>query len=436
MGSYILKKTAYQVAVRPDGRLLVFTFSNGYDKNTYPHTERWNLACVGDPEKTLRHIGVVCANLEDGITQVPGKTTALEWAEQQIKALLKPIPVISLPDEVTLREPSFGIWMAFGDHFDDEKHARQSFDGLLQQWGKKVGDTLYPVSGPASTADFLMQLDKFSRRCHNAWPERPDMSIGLDRQLAMEVLEAPEMQEMLGAQMDQHGAAASAMTAYSIEGMPNIAIWSSAASASGWAIGSKLQMMQHYWQNVFPAQALRADWQEGYRDLLRQVDETEPVAQDTITLSQPGIHAHPASQADWVDLYGESQRTGCLDVVANRFSGHVIGEMLLHSCEVAHFSPDDDQSDRTLALRAVKKDAGVGPWRDMDGPTTGVGNEFWFARTKDPAEVTDIYYVCVDQGEVCACSKGEGTLAANRLLHATDGGDESADEGGNRPVAN
>lgn len=56
-------------------------------------------------------------------------------------------------------------------------------------------------------------------------------------------------------------------------------------------------------------------------------------------------------------------------------------------------------NDYDLALSAVKSKTSITRgWKCVDGPTTGVGNEFYFI-----SKIAGIYYVCVDQGEVISC---------------------------------
>jgi hypothetical protein len=56
-------------------------------------------------------------------------------------------------------------------------------------------------------------------------------------------------------------------------------------------------------------------------------------------------------------------------------------------------------NDYDLALSAVKfKTSITRGWECVDGPITGVGNEFYFR-----SKTAGTYYVCVDQGEVISC---------------------------------
>jgi hypothetical protein len=62
----------------------------------------------------------------------------------------------------------------------------------------------------------------------------------------------------------------------------------------------------------------------------------------------------------------------------------------------------EESSDYDKALAAVRSASGASKktkWVTVDGPGTGVGNEFYLQN-----RTHGTYYVCVDQGEVTACS--------------------------------
>jgi len=346
MGSYILQETDYCAAVRPDGQMLIFRFNHGYDKNTYPHSPRWSLACVSDFKGTLDRIGVTCAHLEDGLTQLRGNTTPAEWAQKQIDHLVHPYPlkILRLPDTVKLQEPAFSVWMALPGHFEDEADARRQFAQVLDRFGKKVGDTLRPID----EADLLLALDDFGCSCHNAWPNRPwQYADGLTMPLPKGA--APS----LG---DRQSLAATPEVV-SIKGMPGIVMWSVAGNKDAapgqektWEIGGELQMKQHYWKEVFPGQALHDP--HGWQVAVDQIKNRSVLPAHAVILGKPSASAPDHDRAQWVSLFGEDAQTGSLDTVAQQLSGHILGEMLLRSCSVLSVNdqdaPLDEPSDEAL----------------------------------------------------------------------------------------
>ena len=331
MGSYVLQETAYRAAVRPDGRLLVFTFRHGHEKNVYPHTDRWSLACVGDVQATLNHVGLTCASLEDGLTHLPDDRTPAEWAQSQLDLLAQPIELINLPDNVTIEAPDFKFWMASRQAFQDENHARQAFAELLGRCGKQVGDRVCPLD----EADLLMELDGFSTRCHNAWPAHPGQRLTGHQLTAMD-----DARPVHSRDIDVR-----APRAFIIDGMPGVALWSN--TDGGWTMGGKLELLQHYWQTVFPVHAhphSRQDWRISHARLVEQLTSQNALPPESITLGKPSESAPHGDIAQWIKLFGEEAQTGSLATVAQHLSGHILGELLLRSCTVHEVRPPADIS--------------------------------------------------------------------------------------------
>lgn len=328
MGSYVLQKTTYRAAVRPDGQLLVFTFCNGHEKNVYPHTDRWSLACAGGIDATLRQIGATCAHLEDGLTQLGNDASPADWAQSQMDALNKPVGLIDLPESVVIREPDFRFWMASSQIFRDEDHARQSFANLLERWGKHVGAT----ASPLAESDLLLALDGWSSRCHEAWPSNPGQWLTGHH---LFVMDRPPPHSLRADHISR---------AFSIEKMPSIALWEDANGR--WVIGGKLELLQHYWKEVFPALAhplAQADWRASHQSLIDQITRQAALPAEAVMLRSPGDGAPHGDTAQWKRLFGEDAQKGSLATVAQHLGGHILGELLLRSCSVENVLIDDHE---------------------------------------------------------------------------------------------
>jgi len=348
MAAYILKETAYRAAVRPDGRPLIFSFQKGYDKNTYPRNEGWSLAGVGDLDKILGDIGRTCAYLEDGLTQLPGNASTAGWAQAQINKLTKPVALLQLPESAILKEPVFNLWMISRRKFESETDTRQAFSEILERWGKKVGDVLRPIED----VDLLLELDGFTGRCHNAWPSQPDqygasvpsakLSLLDDAALKGDSRQAPHLE------------------AFTIEGMPSIALWkqtpASAPHEAAWTVGGKLQLMQHYWKEVFPIRAL-GDWRTSHDALVDQIKNRPALPAHAVMLGRPCKSASRFSHEDWVSIFGEDEYLGSLSTVAeNRSGSNFRGEMLLRDCSVLSVELNDQDG---MVQSDASEDAGA-----------------------------------------------------------------------------
>lgn len=64
-------------------------------------------------------------------------------------------------------------------------------------------------------------------------------------------------------------------------------------------------------------------------------------------------------------------------------------------------APIQHKGDSALAVAAVAEasQSDEEDWEFIDGPETGVGNEFWLEHSSG-----ETAYVCVDQGEVVSCT--------------------------------
>lgn len=75
-----------------------------------------------------------------------------------------------------------------------------------------------------------------------------------------------------------------------------------------------------------------------------------------------------------------------------------------HCLELDRDGDDPEPSDYAKARDAVACQTGtrVESWKAVNGPETGVGNEFYF-ESDNPN--LGVWYVCVDQGDVTACQQ-------------------------------
>jgi len=105
MGAYILKDISFFANKDEKSQKdIVWVYTKGHEKNVYPHTEKSSFSFAGDLNSTLRHIGEICASIEDGLTQTESRfladdyhENAIEFARRAVERLLVAEPRGAVP---------------------------------------------------------------------------------------------------------------------------------------------------------------------------------------------------------------------------------------------------------------------------------------------------------------------------------------------------
>lgn len=313
MSAFIIEDTTYRAALRPDGRPLIFAYARGFFKNSYPHSPKWILSCAGDIDAVVRDIGMSCSFIEDGITQLRSDQPVADWAQEQILKLQDTIPIIDLPHEAAIQTQNAAGLPIYSER--ETEQIRANLNALLAHHNLKDGDKVAVLEN----TDLLLALDRITVGCHNAWPKQPPAGA---RRLQVVETAASTKPPIVP-------------KAWRIEGMRSAALWQT--PEGNWAIGAKLELLQHFWRDLFPAQYASSDWQAGYHALRQSLMEGPEMPAQAITLGRPETPG--ADQRQWDDLFGPQAHEGSLAVVAQRLGNHILGEMLLRSSSVKAVDP-------------------------------------------------------------------------------------------------
>lgn len=223
------------------------------------------------------------------------------------------IPIIDLPHEAAIQTQNAAGLPIYSER--ETEQIRANLNALLAHHNLKDGDKVAVLEN----TDLLLALDRITVGCHNAWPKQPPAGA---RRLQVVETAASTKPPIVP-------------KAWRIEGMRSAALWQT--PEGNWAIGAKLELLQHFWRDLFPAQYASSDWQAGYHALRQSLMEGPQMPAQAVTLGRPETPG--ADQRQWDDLFGPQAHEGSLAVVAQRLGNHILGEMLLRSSSVKAVDP-------------------------------------------------------------------------------------------------
>ncbi len=348
MSATVITDTDYRAFVEPDGDLLIFSFEQTYEKNTWPRTPRWQMACADRISGTIRSIGQACACIEDGIVQLAddmNQTTLSDahyFAERQLAALRDPVKLVGLPETTTIVDPNFESWQWRGYESRDEMKRR--FDGLLESAGIRTErDRTVRVD---QSIDLLLRLDRLAQGCHGAWPKEPmpsdhslealgspDKGVAThDRMEAFRVSEAPSLFIIMHSDaFDPHADDPD----IELDRLPTPPI-----------ITDSLGALKNYWKNYFPLSALHESWPDDLAELTQSLrSDPTPANTSGITLHRP---RDPKSIP--MELWRECAGDGLDEIPLPQVLQHFAdapwkAEQLAKACDVSIGSPDPSEDD-------------------------------------------------------------------------------------------
>lgn len=343
MGATVIADTDYRAFVEPDGGILIFSFHKSHEKNTWPRSDRWRMTAADRIEDTIRRIGRDCVCIEDGILQLADGANGTElsdarfYAEQQLAALRRPVPLAELPKTTTIVDPGFDNWQWRGFESQDDMRAR--FEWLLKSSGIKTdSDRTIRVD---QNIDLLLSLDRFAP-CHDAWPR-----TRMPSDHAVTPLEAP----LSGpAQHDR-------MHALPIDGLRNLFLVVRAdhqdppgddyeTSSPDPIVTDGLGALKCYWHYYFPYSSVHESWPDDHANIERQINHKgtsfDPGA---VLLQMPQVAGQVVVDL-WREGAGDDARVVSLEKMASNFnksspdSSEWKTARLAMACDVVTARPD------------------------------------------------------------------------------------------------
>jgi hypothetical protein len=348
MGSTVITDTDFRAFVEPSGDLLIFSFEQSYEKNTWPRTPRWGMIGADRIDGMMQRIGQNCAHIEDGIVQLADgmnqteQSDALYFAERQLAALRDPIQLIHLPETTTIVDPNFDNWRWRG--FESRDEMRSRFDELLKAYSiRSERDRTVHVE---RSIDLLLRLDGLGQGCHDAWPKKrmpsnhglaalgkPDKGTPIyERMEAFNIAEAPNLflVQHLDA-IDPHNDDPD----IELDRIPTLPI-----------IMDSLGALKNYWKNYFPLSALHESWPDDLAELTQSLrSDPTPANTSGITLHRPRDPKSIPMEL-WRECAGDGLDEIRLPQVLQHFADAPWkAEQLAKACDVSIGSPDPSEDD-------------------------------------------------------------------------------------------
>jgi hypothetical protein len=315
--------TDFRAFVEPSGNVLLFSFEKVHELRPWPPTERWKMVHAGRIHDAIRHIGRRCADIEDGAIRLDNPTrigsrmnlSAMQdsrfFAEKQLAALRRPVPVIALPETVTITDRSNDVWQwsDFGSPTEMRRQFDRQFDHLLEASGTRTEDGW--TVRVDQNIDLLLQLDEFAWGWHDAWP---------DTRMPSEHGVTPYGAPIFDAN------AAPEMSVTKIDGFQDLFLVEHNDSPFFENIpSSPLKIMngpgtiRNYWNNYFPSAAGYQLWTEDLRHIKSRLSPSNsaiPVAPSAINLTKP--KDAPSSVMDlWRNCAGDRDEILLADAIKN-----------------------------------------------------------------------------------------------------------------------
>lgn len=273
MSAKFITDTQYQAFVDDNGIPVIFSFEHQHEAGR-AHTTECRMVHAGRIGDTIRHIARTCALIEDGeligIDIVDDSATDINqsdahyFAERQMAALRRPVPVVKLPKLAIISPPVFGSWEWCG--FSSRQDMEHCFNKLLADHGVGINREIHV----ASKINLLLELDKFPGRCHSVWPTKPmdteDFCIPLD-----------------GAQIKESGHRNEIMTR--IDQEPEFVVAVDAQNGNA-RVGTETDMRQDFWTRTFLPTALD-DWQAYHSDMEKMLASSARTPAENVKLRRP-----------------------------------------------------------------------------------------------------------------------------------------------------
>ncbi len=323
MSATIITDTDYQAFIDPNGNTLIFSFEEIHELKPWPPALKWRMVHAGRIDDTIRHIGRRCADIEDDAIRLGAKRLGDRmnlsatpdsqfFAEKQLAALRRQLPLITLPETVTVTDRSDDLWQwsDFDSPIDMRRQFMRQFGHLMESAGIRTDDGW--TVRVDQNIDLLLKLDDFAWGWHDAWPDKrmsSDSGVtplgaaiyygrGDNRPPEMSVMKIDGFQDLF---LIEH---------IDSPFYPDI-------SCSPLKIRNGSGTIRDYWNNHFPSAALHHSWGEDLRQIRRRLSpsNTDTAASiNTITITKP--HDAPSSVMDiWRECAGDNDEIRLADAV-------------------------------------------------------------------------------------------------------------------------
>ncbi len=272
MSAKLITDTQHQAFVDDNGIPVIFSFEHQHEAGR-AHTTEWRMVHAGRTGDTIRHIAHSCALIEDDTIGIDIKddsatdinqSDAHYFAERQMAALRRSVPIIKLPKQTIISPPAFDLWEWCG--FSSRKDLEDCFNKLLTDHGADFSRAVHV----ASKIDLLLKLDRFPGRCHSAWPTKPmdaeDSLIPLDDARTKESVHRNEIMTRI----DQE---------------PEFVVAVDAQNGNA-RVGTETDMRQDFWTRTFLLTALD-NWQAHHNDMEKMLASSARTPAENVRLRRP-----------------------------------------------------------------------------------------------------------------------------------------------------
>lgn len=336
MSATIIADTYYRAFVDDNGIPVIFSFEQQREAGR-AHTIQWRMVHAGRTGDTIRHIAHSCALIEEGeligIDIVDDSATDINqsdahyFAERQMAALRRSVPIIKLPKQTVISSPSFDLWEWRG--FTSRQDLESRFSKLLMDHGVSIGEQVHV----ASKIGLLLELDKFPGKCHAAWPTRP-----IDAESSCIPID--------GARIKENTLRDEIMIR--IDREPEFLVSVDASNGNA-RVGTEIDMRQDFWTRTFLLTALD-NWQSRHDTMEKMLASSERIPAENVHLQRPdGPEWRPGSQSGdrWDQLLGRGTDETTMKYVIQRVEKLHHREWLARSAVASIASPDlaSDQLD-------------------------------------------------------------------------------------------
>lgn len=319
MSATIITDTDYQAFIDPNGNTLIFSFEEIHELKPWPPALKWRMVHAGRIDDTIRHIGRRCADIEDGAKRLGDRMNLSAtpdsqfFAEKQLAALRRQLPLITLPETVTVTDRSDDLWQwsDFDSPIDMRRQFMRQFGHLMESAGIRTDDGW--TVRVDQNIDLLLKLDDFAWGWHDAWP---------DKRMSSDSGVTP-----LGAAIYGHGAnRPPEMSVMKIDGFQDLFLiehidspFYPDISCSPLKIRNGSGTIRDYWNNHFPSTAGYQLWTEDLRHIKSRLSPSNsaiPVAPSAINLTKP--KDAPSSVMDlWRNCAGDRDEILLADAIKN-----------------------------------------------------------------------------------------------------------------------
>lgn len=333
MGSTVITDTDYQAFVEPNGNVLIFSFLDVYESDSWSQVGRWRMTHAGRVDDTLQRIGHDCARIEDGSLQIADRnrtehSDARVFAEQRLAALRSPVSVIELPETTTIGILSFDSWHYKHDSMHD---MRREYALLLDSTGLRTeSDRTVRVD---QNIDLLLRFDELALRCHDAWPDK----------------RMPPIHRVtpLGPELPGKSHDSSETRILRIEDAPMLMLTTHSDNRRA-SIKSERDVLKEFWTTDFPVAARHQSWRADFDAVMQMLNSDSRISAASLVLHKPVQIGWKINEGCvlWRRLVGDDRDEITMQEVVQQFGAVSLQtERLAGACVLSIEPPDQRERD-------------------------------------------------------------------------------------------